>query len=71
MEARYKQGSNEGTRVWYELVHEIAIKNYPDQKLVADALLPSIRAVMLRTTSDGIAVYDYGTVPKTGVSKNP
>ena len=64
MEARYKQGSSEGTRVWYEPIHEIAIKNYPEQGLVIDAGLPSIRAMPIRTTSEGIAVYDYGTLPK-------
>jgi len=69
MEARYRQGTNEGTRVWYEPIHEIAIKNYPEQGLVIDALLPSMRAMPVRTTSEGIAVYDYGTVPKTGASK--
>ena len=69
MEARYKQGSREGTRVWYEAIHEIAIKNYPEQGLVIDSLLPSIRAMPIRTTSEGIAVYDYGTVPKAGTTK--
>lgn len=69
MEARYKQGANEGTRVWYEAVHEIAIKNYPEQGLVIDALLPSIRAMPIRTTSEGIAVYDYGTVVKAATKK--
>lgn len=64
IEARYEQGSNEGTRVWYELIREIFIKNYPEQKLVADALLPSIRAVLFRTTSGGIVVYDCGIIPK-------
>lgn len=64
METRYRQASGDGTRIWYELIHEIAIKNYPDQKLVADAPLPSVRAMPIRTTSEGIAVYDYGTLPK-------
>ena len=71
MEARYKQGAREGTRVWYEAIHEIAIKNYPEQGLVIDAVLPSIRAMPIRTTSEGIAVYDYGTVPKARPSKKP
>ena len=71
MEARYKQGSKEGTRVWYEAIHEIAIKNYPEQGLVIDAPLPSIRVMPIRTTSEGIAVYDHGTLAKVGASKKP
>jgi hypothetical protein len=70
MEARYKQGASEGTRVWYEPVQEIAIKNYPEQGLVIDALLPAIRALPIRTTSEGIAVYDCGTLPKAGAKKH-
>ena len=69
MESRYRQSTGEGTRIWHEPIQEIAIKNYPEQKLVIDALLPSIRAMLIRTTSEGIAVYDYGTVPKPAVSK--
>ena len=69
MEARFRQGSSEGTRVWYEPMHEIAIKNLPEQKLVIDALLPSIRAMPIRTTSEGIAVYDYGTIPRDASNK--
>ena len=71
MEARYKQGANEGTRVWYEPIHEIAIKNYPEQGLVIDALLPSIRVLPIRTTSDGIAIYDFGTAPQAASHKKP
>jgi len=69
METRYRQSTGQGTRVWYELIHEIAIKNYPEQQLVIDAPLPPIRAIPIRTTSEGIAVYDYGTVPKAAPSK--
>ena len=69
MEARYKQGESEGTRVWYEAIHEIAIKNYPEQGLVIDAVLPSIRAMPIRTTSEGVAVYDYGTLPSAKPGK--
>ncbi|HEX5218751.1 MAG TPA: hypothetical protein VFZ59_04225 [Verrucomicrobiae bacterium] len=71
MEARYKQGTSEGTRVWYEPVQEIAVKNYPEQGLVIDALLPSIRAMPIRTTSEGIAVYDYGTPHQAKPDKKP
>jgi len=69
IETRFRQGASEGTRVWYEPIHEIAIKNYPEEGLVIDALLPSIRAMPIRTTSEGIAVYDYGTVPKVSSGK--
>lgn len=60
MAVRYRQHAGEGTRVWYEPYQEIAIKNYPEQKLVAGALLPAVRVLPIRTTSEGIAVYDYG-----------
>jgi hypothetical protein len=63
-EVRYRQSSGDGTRIWYEPYQEIAIKNYPEQKLAVDALLPSIRAMPIRTTSEGITVYDYGTLPQ-------
>jgi len=71
MEVRYRQGSGDGTRIWYEPYQDIAIKNYPEQKLVVDALLPSIRVMPIRTTSEGIAVYDYGTLPQAKSNQKP
>jgi len=71
MEVRYRQGSGDGTRIWYEPYQEIAIKNYPEQKLVVDALLPSFRVMPIRTTSEGIVVYDYGTLHQAKPNKKP
>ena len=71
MEVRYRQSTGDSTRIWYEPVQEIAIKNYPEPSLVADALLPSLRVMPIRTTSEGIAVYDHGTVPKAGPNRKP
>ncbi len=71
MEVRYRQGASDGTRVWYEPYQEIAIKNYPEQGLVVDAFLPAIRVLLIRTTSEGIAVYNFGTLPKAAPAKKP
>ena len=71
MEVRYRQSSGDGTRTWYEPYQEIAIKNYPKQGLVAGAPLPMIRVMPIRTTSEGIAVYDHGTIPKAGPGNKP
>ena len=71
MEVRYRQSTGDSTRIWYEPFQEIAIKNYPEPSLVADALLPALRVMPIRTTSEGIAVYDHGTVPKAGPNRKP
>jgi hypothetical protein len=70
-EVRYRQSTGGNTRIWYEPYQEIAIKNYPEQRLVADALLPSLRVMPIRTTSEGITVYDYGTPSRAGPRKKP
>jgi hypothetical protein len=37
--------------------------------LVTDALLRSLRVMPIRTTSEGIAVYDYGTPTNANLKK--
>jgi len=71
MEVRYRQSAGDGTRVWYEPFQEIAIRNYPERKLVVGALLPVVRVMPIRTTSEGIAVYDYGLPVPAGAKEKP
>lgn len=49
---------------WYEFDREVIVKNYPVTKLIAGDAMPAIRVMPIRTTPEGIAVYDYGTLPK-------
>ena len=62
MSRSWGTGINQGTS-WQEFDREVIIKNYPVKKLIAGDPMPTLRVMPLTTTADGIAIYDYGTLP--------
>lgn len=60
-------GISQGT-TWYEYDREVIIKNFPGKNLIAGQPMPNIRVMPIRTSASGVAIYDYGTPPKTATN---